>query len=343
MLVCLSEPIPVEVVYAAVCCLCCWCFQSGETWCSVFSLCSLRVLETCFHKSHRQESYSLVQDFCPYHSPCLKSLCKGLKCVAWQTTARFRIATKAHKRPKALQAYYIGDRISFATILGQSGTAAVFCSKKQRLAVMEFSEDEVLSRPWTCYELTTPTCFIYSLYSYHLYISLWYTYIPLNSIRPEPHKPGPYDAKKISCFLDRSVPTDWIRLGGSRHRSCNFIVVKLWNPFPWLFWNFFLLDVAKKWHKSHKPSGRLNEPKTQGHYNKLLLRVSESVHDLASQQQLRFATIRPVAVVACIQRCRMMQNALIFGTNRNDSSRVLAGLFGVSCRGLNNALSVLQC
>ena len=254
-----------------------------------------------FHKSHRQESCSLVQDFCPYHSPCLKSLCKGLKCVAWQTTARFRIATKAHKRPKALQAYYIGDRISFATILGQSGTAAVFCSKKQRLAVMEFSEDEVLSRPWTCYELTTPTCFIYSLYSYHLYISLWYTYIPLNSIGPEPHKPGPYDAKKISCFLDRSVPTDWIRLGGSRHRSCNFIVVKLWNPFPWLFWNFFLLDVAKKWHKSHKPSGRLNEPKTQGHYNKLLLRVSESVHDLASQQQLRFATIRPVAVVACIQ------------------------------------------
>lgn len=59
MLICLSESIPVEVVSAAVWCLCCWCFQSrliGRV---------VRHVETCFHKSHRQESCSLVQDFCP--------------------------------------------------------------------------------------------------------------------------------------------------------------------------------------------------------------------------------------------------------------------------------------
>lgn len=196
---------------------------------------------------------------------------------------------KLTSAPKLCNYIYIRDH-----------TAAVFCSKKQRLAVMEFSQDEVLFRfdHGPCYELSTPRCCVYSLF-HLLYISLYAMYIyictvqiSLNSVGPESHKPRPYEAKKISCFLDWSVPTDRIRLGGSRHRSCTFI-----EALKFLSHVFFEASSFQRWlrnsismHKSRKPSGRLNEAKTQGHYNKLLLRVSESVHDLASQQQLRFAT-----------------------------------------------------
>lgn len=163
-------------------------------------------------------------------------------------------------------------------------------------AVMEFSQDEVLFRfdHGPCYELSTPRCCVYSisLYAMYIYIYICTVQISLNSVGPESHKPRPYEAKKISCFLDWSVPTDRIRLGGSRHRSCTFI-----EALKFLSHVFFEASSFQRWlrnsismHKSRKPSGRLNEAKTQGHYNKLLLRVSESVHDLASQQQLRFAT-----------------------------------------------------
>ena len=135
------------------------------------------------------------------------------------------------------------------------------------------------------------TCCIFH-YTLCIYIYTCTVQISLNSVGPESHKPRPYEAKKISCFLDWSVPTDRIRLGGSRHRSCTFI-----EALKFLSHVFFEASSFQRWlrnsismHKSRKPSGRLNEAKTQGHYNKLLLRVSESVHDLASQQQLRFAT-----------------------------------------------------
>ena len=42
----------------------------------------------------------------------------------------------------------------------------------------------------------------YILFHYTLCICICTVQISLNSVGPESHKPRPYEAKKISCFLD---------------------------------------------------------------------------------------------------------------------------------------------
>lgn len=238
--------------------------------------------ETCWNMLPQEPSPGVLQSrpgFLSLKQPLPEKPLQRLEMCGLANDSMFQNATKADKRPKALQ-LYLHQRSYSSSVLQQwwSFLKMRYCLDLTMDLVMNFQ--------------LQGAAYILFHYTLCIYIYICTVQISLNSVGPESHKPRPYEAKKISCFLDWSVPTDRIRLGGSRHRSCTFI-----EALKFLSHVFFEASSFQRWlrnsismHKSRKPSGRLNEAKTQGHYNKLLLRVSESVHDLASQQQLRFAT-----------------------------------------------------